>query len=282
MQKKYVFATTAAVVVLLAGAFTYKVSAEKNNGVAAVVNGETITVAEVKEAYEQNPQLQAQVSFEDFYAHALDVMVNSKLALQAATAANIQATAEYQKQLAVVQDEVARQVYIEQQVAEKVNDEAIKKVYDEYLAKFKSEKEIKAKHILVDDEAQAKEVIEQLNGKKASFDELAQKYSKDQPDLGYFTAEMMVPEFSNAAFAMEKGSYSKEPVKTEFGYHVILVEDIRDSKPLELDAVKEQIKANLSQQAVADIVKELNEKAQIEKFDLKGKKIEAPKEAENN
>ena len=282
MQKKYVFATTAAVVVLLAGAFTYKVSAEKNNGVAAVVNGETITVAEVKEAYEQNPQLQAQVSFEDFYAHALDVMVNSKLALQAATAANIQATAEYQKQLAVVQDEVARQVYIEQQVAEKVNDEAIKKVYDEYLAKFKSEKEIKAKHILVDDEAQAKEVIEQLNGKKASFDELAQKYSKDQPDLGYFTAEMMVPEFSNAAFAMEKGSYSKEPVKTEFGYHVILVEDIRDSKPLELDAVKEQIKANLSQQAVADIVKELNEKAQIEKFDLKGKKIEAPKESENN
>ena len=282
MQKKYVFATTAAVVVLLAGAFTYKVSAEKNNGVAAVVNGETITVAEVKEAYEQNPQLQAQVSFEDFYAHALDVMVNSKLALQAATAANIQATAEYQKQLAVVQDEVARQVYIEQQVAEKVNDEAIKKVYDEYLAKFKSEKEIKAKHILVDDEAQAKEVIEQLNGKKDSFDELAQKYSKDQPDLGYFTAEMMVPEFSNAAFAMEKGSYSKEPVKTEFGYHVILVEDIRDSKPLELDAVKEQIKANLSQQAVADIVKELNEKAQIEKFDLKGKKIEAPKEAENN
>ena len=274
MQKKYVFATTAALVVLIAGAFTYKVSAEKNNGVAAIVNGETITVAEVKEAYEQNPQLQAQVSFEDFYTHALDVIVNSKLALQAATAANIQATAEYQKQLALVQDEVARQVYIEQQVKEKVTDEKIKQVYDEYTASFKSEKEIKAKHILVDDEAQAKEVIEQLNEEKASFDELAQKYSKDQPDLGYFTAEMMVPEFSNAAFAMEKGAYSKEPVKTEFGFHVIYVEDVRDSKPLELDAVKEQIKANLSQQAVAEIVQELNEKAQIEKFDLKGKKIE--------
>ena len=131
---------------------------------------------------------------------------------------------------------------------------------------------------LVDDEAQAKEVIEQLDGGKASFDELAQKYSKDQPDLGYFTAEMMVPEFSNAAFAMEKDTYSKEPVKTEFGFHVIYVEDVRDSKPLELDAVKEQIKANLSQQAVAEIIKELNDRSQIEKFDLNGKKIEAPKE----
>ncbi|MBP5352653.1 MAG: peptidyl-prolyl cis-trans isomerase [Alphaproteobacteria bacterium] len=274
MQKKYVFATTAALVVLIAGAFTYKVSAEKNNGVAAVVNGEKITVAEVREAYDQNPQLHAQVTFEDFYAHALDVIVNGKLALQAATAANIQASPEYQKQLALVQDEVARQVYIEQQVNAKVTDAEIRKVYDEYVANFKSEKEITAKHILVDDEAQAKEIIAKLDAKEASFVELAQKYSKDQPDLGSFTAEMMVPEFSNAAFAMEKGTYSKEPVKTEFGYHVILVEEIGETKPLEFDAVKEQIKANLSQQAVAEIVKELNDKAQIEKFDLEGKKME--------
>ena len=100
MQKKYVFATTAAVVVLLAGAFTYKVYAERNNGVAAVVNGEQITVAEIKEAYNENPQVKSQVSFEEFYDRALEVMINSKLALQAATAANIQASAEYQKELA--------------------------------------------------------------------------------------------------------------------------------------------------------------------------------------
>ena len=82
MQKKFVFATTAAVVVMLAGAFTYKVYAERNNGIAAVVNGEQITVAEIKEAYEQTPQIKAQVSFDEFYGRALDVMVNSKLALQ--------------------------------------------------------------------------------------------------------------------------------------------------------------------------------------------------------
>ncbi len=273
MQKKYVFATAAAVVVLLAGAFTYKVYAERNNGVAAVVNGEQITVADIKEAYEQTPQIKAQVSFEEFYNRALEVMINSKLALQAANAANVQTSEEYTKELAAMQDDLARKVYIEQQIAQKVTDAEVKKVYDEYVANFKSEKEIKAKHILVDTKDLAKEIIAKLNKKSASFDELAKKYSKDQADLGYFTAEAMVPEFSQAAFAMKKGTFSQKPVKTEFGYHVILVEDTRDSKPLAFEEVAEQIKGNLSQQAVGQIVADLHKNAQIEKFDLKGKKI---------
>lgn len=275
MQKKYIFAATvSAVIVLVAAAFTYKVYAEKNNGVAAVVNGEKITVAEMKDAYDKNPQIKAQASFEDFYAQALDIMVNSKLALQAATKANIQATPEYQKQLAELQDEVARQVYLEKQVEAKVTDEKVKEIYDEYLAKFKPEKEIKAKHILVDEEKLAKDIIAKLNGKKASFDDLAKQYSKDQPELGYFTADVMVPEFSDAAMKMEKNTYSKEPVKTQYGYHVIFVEDIRDTEPQPFEAIEEQIKASLSQQAVVEIVKELNDNAKIEKFDLNGKKIE--------
>ena len=272
MQKKYVFTIAAMLVVLAAGALTYKVYAEKNNGVAAVINGEQITVAEVKELYEENPQIKAQVPFEEFYSRALDVIVNSKLALQAATKANIQATPEYQKELATVQDELARKVYIDKQVAARVTDEAVKSFYDNYVSEFKSAKEVKAKHILVDTEDLAKEIIAKLD-KKAKFDDLAKEYSKDQSDLGYFTADMMVPEFSEAAFAMEKGSYSKEPVKTEFGYHVILVEDIRDSQPLPLAEVADQIKNNLAQQAVEDVVADLRNNAQIDKYDLNGKKI---------
>lgn len=272
MQKKYVFTIAAMLVVLAAGALTYKVYAEKNNGVAAVINGEQITVAEVKELYEENPQIKAQVPFEEFYSRALDVIVNSKLALQAATKANIQATPEYQKELATVQDELARKVYIDKQVAARVTDEAVKSFYDNYVSEFKSAKEVKAKHILVDTEDLAKEIIAKLD-KKAKFDDLAKEYSKDQADLGYFTADMMVPEFSEAAFAMEKGSYSKEPVKTEFGYHVILVEDVRDSQPLPLAEVADQIKNNLAQQAVEDVVADLRNNAQIDKYDLNGKKI---------
>jgi peptidyl-prolyl cis-trans isomerase C len=86
---------------------------------------------------------------------------------------------------------------------------------------------------------------------------------------------MMVPEFSKAAFAMKKGTHSAEPVKTEFGYHVILLEDIRDTQPLSLQEIEPQIKANLSMQAVEQIVNDLNSNADVEKFDLEGKKIEA-------
>lgn len=275
MQKKYLFAASAALVVLIAGAFTYTVQAQKNNGIAAVVNGEQITVAQVKEAYENNPQIKSQVSFDEFYGRALDIMINAKLALQAATAAGIQETPEYQQQLAAIQEDLARQVYIDKQVAAKVTEADVKKIYNDYVSNFKKEKEVKAKHILVDDETTAKELIEKLNKKSAKFDDLAKEYSKDQADLGYFTAEMMVPEFSDAAFAMSKGSFSKEPVKTEFGYHIILVEDIRDTKPLPLENVADQIKNNLSQQAVAQIIEEMNKNAQVEKYDLKGKKISA-------
>ncbi|MBP1532401.1 MAG: peptidyl-prolyl cis-trans isomerase [Alphaproteobacteria bacterium] len=277
MQKKYIFATTAALVILIAGAFTYKVYAERNNGVAAIVNGEQITVAEIKSMYDQNPQIKSQASFEDFYNYVLDVLVNNKLTLQAATKANIQATPEYQKRLAELQEEIARQVYVEQQVLARVTDEEVKKMYDEYVANFKSEKEIKAKHILVDDEAVAKDIIAKLDNKSANFDDLAKKYSKDQSDLGYFTAETMVPEFSAAAFALDKGTYSKEPVKTEFGYHVILVEDVRETKPLSFDDIQEQIKMNISRKALAEILNDLTTGADVQKFDLKGKKIEAPK-----
>jgi peptidyl-prolyl cis-trans isomerase C len=107
---------------------------------------------------------------------------------------------------------------------------------------------------------------------------MAKKYSKDQSDLGYFTANMMVPEFSKAAMAMKKGTYSQKPVKTEFGYHIIFVEDIRETKPLPLADVEEKIKTNLAQQGVAEVVKELRDAATIEKYDLEGKKIEETKE----
>lgn len=272
MQKKYIVSIAAVLVIIAAGALTYKVYAEKNNGVAAVVNGEQITVAELKETYEANPQIMAQVPFEEFYERALDIVVNAKLALQAATRANIQATPEYQKELALMQDDLARKVYIDQQVNAKVNDAEIKKFYDNYVASFKSAKEIKAKHILVETKELAEEIIGKLD-KNAKFDDLAKEYSKDQSDLGYFTADMMLPEFSEAAFALEKGQYSKEPVQTQYGYHVILVEDIRDSQPLPLADVEEQIKNTLAQQAVENIVADLRNNAQIDKYDLAGKKI---------
>lgn len=155
-------------------------------------------------------------------------------------------------------------------VEEKANDAAIQKLYDDYVSKFESQKEVKAKHILVDTEEKALEVINKL-GRGADFVKLAQEYSKDQVDLGYFTRDMMVTEFSDAAFNMNKGEYTKNPVKTEFGYHVILVEDVRDSKPLELKEIEPQLKNMVTQQVVAEVFENLRNNAKIERYSLDGK-----------
>ncbi len=170
----------------------------------------------------------------------------------------------------MAKEDIARKIYLEQQVDKKISKEQINKVYDEYKKSFKSEKEIKAKHILVDNEAKANEVIAKLK-KGGDFDKLAKEYSKEPADLGYFTKGIMVPEFGNAAFAMKKGEYSKKPVKTQFGYHVIKVEDIRDAKPQPLKKIEPQLKAMMTQSAIASVLDDVNANAKITKYGLDGK-----------
>ena len=273
-MKKYLLSASAVVIVIATAAYSFKVCAEKNEGVAARVNGEVISIEEIKKGYNDNPQIAAQVPFNDFYAKAVDIFINGKLMLQAANNAKIQDTPEYKEQLKTAKEDLARKVYVEKLVAEKVNDEAVKNFYDnEYVKNFKSRKEVKAKHILLTDEKTAKDMIKKLdNG--ADFEKLAKENSKDNAvDLGYFSEEIMVPEFTKAAFSTEKGKYTKEPVKTQFGYHVILVEDFRDSTPLGLKEVEPQIKNLLTQKTVAETFDNLYKTGKITKYDLEGKEI---------
>lgn len=250
-----------------------KDSASKD-GIAARVNGEVITIDEIRKGYADNPQIAEQVPFDEFYEKALDVFVNGKLLYQAAEKENVEATQTYQTQLQTAKEDLARKVYLEKQVEDKVTDAAIEKFYhDEYVAKFVSKKEMSAKHILLDNEKTAKEVIEKLN-KKGNFDKIAKEYTKDKTvELGWFTEDLMVPEFVDATKALKKGEYTKKPVKTQFGYHVILLEDVRDAKPLPLKDLESQIRNILSQQIVAETFENLYQNGSIEKFDLNGKPI---------
>lgn len=268
MKNNYLALALVSAAVLSSNAY-----AEGKNGVAAVVNGEEITVAEVKKGYDENPQIKAKVPFDEFYGKALDIYVNGKLIYQAAVEDGIMDTQAYKDQLKTAQEDVARKVYLEKRVKAEITDADINKAYNEYKSKFKPQKEVKARHILVSSEAQAKDIIAQLK-KGAKFNDLGKKYSKDNSvDLGYFTKEMMVPEFGNAAFAMKKGQISKTPVKTLFGYHIIAVDDTRTTKPLPLKEVKPQIEAMLSQQAVAKVFKDLNENGKVERYSLDGKAL---------
>ena len=154
------------------------------NGVAAVVNGEKITVEELREAYNMNPEIKNKISFENFYPKALEVYINGALLYQAAEKANVTNSPEYKKQMEIAGQELARKIYLENRVKKEVSEKDIEKEYKNYKNNFKPQKEIKASHILVTDEKTAKDIIAQLN-KGANFNDLAKKYSIDkQAEIG--------------------------------------------------------------------------------------------------
>lgn len=147
-----------------------------------------------------------------------------------------------------------------------VSDEDAKAYYDENLAT--PTKEYKARHILVENEDDAKLVISMLDT-GMDFSELAKEKSKDTSassggDLGWFNPSQMVKEFADATAALEKGKYTKTPVKTQFGWHVIMLDDIRDSTPPAFDEVKDRLKMGLANQKLQKHLAELREKAKVE------------------
>jgi peptidyl-prolyl cis-trans isomerase C len=149
-------------------------------------------------------------------------------------------------------------------------DDAMKKVYDDAAKQITSEQEVHARHILVATEDEAKAIEDELK-KGADFAELAKKKSKDPGasdggDLGFFTKDQMVPEFSAVAFALEPGKIS-DPVKSQFGWHIIKVEEKRNRKPPDFDQVKGQIETYVTRKAQADYVAKLRETAKIERMD---------------
>ena len=246
----------------------------QNAPIAARVNGEIITVEEIKKGYDDNPQIAEQVSFDDFYKKALDVFVNGKMLYQAAVKAKTMDTPEYEEQLKIAKEDLARKVFMDEAVEARVTPSAIQAFYEnEYISKFQPQKEMNAKHILVDDASVAREIIQKLKD-GADFDALAKEYTKDKiVELGYFTEDLMVPEFISAVKNLKVGEYTKEPVQTQFGYHVVLLLDVRDSSPLPLPELEPQIKNILSQQAIAEIFDTLHKNSKVEKFDLQGNPI---------
>jgi peptidyl-prolyl cis-trans isomerase C len=149
-------------------------------------------------------------------------------------------------------------------------DDAMKKVYEEASKQITGEQEVHARHILVESEDEAKAVAEELK-KGADFAELAKKKSKDPGasdggDLGFFTKDQMVPEFSTVAFALEPGKIS-DPVKSQFGWHIIKVEEKRNRKAPDFEQVKGQIETYVTRKAQAEYVAKLREAAKVERLD---------------
>jgi peptidyl-prolyl cis-trans isomerase C len=176
-----------------------------------------------------------------------------------------------------VEEQVIQDFWLQREIAKKVTPEKMKARYEERLKSMPTEEEIHARHILVATEDEAKAIITDLK-KGASFDKLAKEKSTDKAsgaeggDLGWFKKTDMVKEFADSAFALNKGALTETPVKTQFGYHVILLEDRRQAPPPSFDELSEQIREELARETVTAMLAQLRTGAKIEKFNIDGSK----------
>ena len=243
--------------------------------VVAVVNGQQIHLSDVEIAQQSLPQQYRNMPLAAVFPALLDRMVDSKLVEQDGRTNKVTDDPAFKKRLAFVEDQVVQDFWLQKQIAEKVTPEKMKQAYEEKVKNLPAEDEVHARHILVATEPEAKAIIADLK-KGAAFDKLAKEKSTDKAsgaeggDLGWFKKTDMVKEFADAAFALKKGGLSETPVKTQFGYHVIQVEDRRKAPPPSFEELSAQIHQDLARETVTAMLNKLRADAKIEKFNIDG------------
>lgn len=245
--------------------------------VVASVNGEKIRLSEIEKMHAANPQL-SNVPLESIYEPLLDNIIDLNIVVSAAKAEKIQDTPEFKKMMKDFEKQLLARHYLEEKAQKEQTKEKLQELYEQFKKDNPPQEEMSAAHILLKTEKEAKDVIKKLE-KGADFAELANKVSENKGltdgDLGYFSRELMVPEFSDAAFAMKEGEISKMPVKTKFGYHVIKAGPRRLAEPPKFEEVERELAQMQAAQSVEKTMKTLREKAKVVKtpvkFDANGK-----------
>src|SRR3954447_17489458 len=245
-------------------------AADDANPVLAKVNGAEIRKSDVTLAEEELGQSLAQMDPASKDENVLSFLIDMKLVAKAAEDKKVGDNEEFKKRLSFTRNRLLMDSLLASEGKAATTPDAMKKVYEDAAKQIGGEQEVHARHILVETEDEAKAVKADL-AKGADFAELAKKKSKDPGasdggDLGFFTKEQMVPEFANVAFAMEPGKIS-DPVKTQFGWHIIKVEEKRSRKAPDFDQVKSQIETYVTRKAQADYVAKLRETAKVERMD---------------
>lgn len=229
-----------------------KAKAAQTDLVIATVDGNNITLSEIENVRASNPQLSA-LPLESVYEPLLDNIIDLNVVAAAAKAEKIQNTPEFKKMAKDFEKQLLARYYLEQQAKKNQTKEKLEVLYEQFKKDNPPQEEMSAAHILLKTEKEAQDVIQQLQ-KGADFAELANKVSENKGleggDLGYFSRELMVPEFSEAAFAMKEGEISKKPVKTKFGYHVIKAGPRRLSETPKFEDVEQELMQMQAAQSV--------------------------------
>jgi peptidyl-prolyl cis-trans isomerase C len=245
-------------------------AASASDPVIARVNGVDIRQSDLTLAEEDvGSEIQAS-SPEAKREHLISYLADVIMVTQAADKKNLADNPDFKRRLAFLRKKLLMGFELQDETKAALTDEALHQTYNDAVKSMGGQEEVHARHILVDNEDDAKAILEQIKG-GADFATLAKEKSKDPGaaeggDLGYFTKDQMVPEFAEVAFKMYPGQLSN-PVKTQFGWHIIKVEDKRTKQPPEFEKVKDQIEAFLARKAQTEFITKLRQSAKIERLD---------------
>ena len=246
-------------------------AAEEADPVVATVAGVEVRASELALAEgDLDPQF-ARLPDEQRRVAALAAVIDIKTLARKAEAEKLDETEEFKRQMAFQRDRALHNAIFKAQVVDPVSEADLKARYEKEIAAVPSEEEISARHILVETEEAAKALIAELDGGK-DFAELAKEKSTGPSaaqggDLGFFTKGRMVPEFEAVAFTLQPGEYSKEPVKTQFGWHVIKVEERREQAPPAFEEVADQVRQVVMRERYGDLIREARSETEINVLD---------------
>jgi len=234
----------------------------------AVVNGKPVPSSRV-EALKQQVEASGRPVTPEMLAQIKDELIAREIFMQEAKKRGLDASDEYKNQIELARQTILiRQLFADFQKKNPVTDADIQAEYDKFVA-ANGGKEFRARHILVESEDQAKSLIADIK-KGAKFEELAKKHSKDPGsganggDLDWAAANSYVPEFSGAMTKLDKGQMTETPVKSQFGFHIIRVDDVREAQLPKLEEVKPQIAQQLQQQKIGKFQEDLRSKAKVQ------------------
>jgi peptidyl-prolyl cis-trans isomerase C len=248
--------------------------------VLATVNGQPIRLSDVQAAGANLPAQLQQLPPQQLLPLLVNQLIDRKALLVAAQAEGLQKNPVVAKAMQDAADEKLENAYVQQQVAPQVSDAAVEAVYKADYAGKPGPTQVEARHILVKTQAQAEQIINELNH-GANFAKLAEKDSIDPGaanggELGWFTQDQMVPVFANAAFALKVGQYTKTPVQSQFGWHVILCEGRRTAPPQSFDDVKGQISQQIADNAIKSTLAAARSKVTIQVYNADGTPANSP------
>jgi len=261
------------------------VAALAEDKVIALINGKPITEADLKYAEIEIGSELGQLPPTTKRRVLVEFLIENQLMADAAEAQNLTKTPVYEARLAYWRRKALRDTYFERSVEGSVNDDEAKVFYDEQVVKLAPEEQVKARHILVKEEDKAKEIAEKL-AHDGDFDKLAKENSEDPGskdnggDLGWVKRGQTVPEFEETLFKLKRGETS-QPVKSQFGWHVIRAEETKSEKPTPppFEQLKPRLKAALVHRKAQAIVAEMREKAKVEMVDAELKLFDEQQKA---